>query len=67
MLMQSGPVPIRMGQSPTNQSSYTVNVFGVPMLLVTNDFWHACDEEARTWLTANMCYRRITEPQWITH
>ena len=68
MLMQSGPVPIRMGQSPTNQSSYTVNVFGVPMLLVTNDFWHGCDdEEARTWLTANMCYRRITEQQWISH
>ena len=65
MLMQSGPLPVRLGQSPTNQASYSLHVFRIPMMLVTNDFWKGCDDdEARDWITQNMCYRLITERQW---
>jgi hypothetical protein len=58
MLMQSGPLPVHLGQSPTNQYAYTVNVFRVPMILVSNDFWSGCsDREAREWIAQNTCYR----------
>jgi hypothetical protein len=66
LLMQSGPQMVQMGQSPTNQSMYCVNVFRCPMMLVSNNFWAGCDdEEARSWITANTFYRYITEPQWL--
>jgi hypothetical protein len=67
MLMQSGPVALRMGQSPTNQSSYEVNVYGAPMIVTSNDFWQGCtNRAAKDWIEANSFYRWIDTPQWET-
>ena len=66
LLMQSGPALVQLGQSPTNQSMYTVNVFKCPMMLVSNNFWEGCENaEARSWITKNTFYRYIHEPQWL--
>ena len=66
LLMQSGPQMVQLGQSPTNQSMYSVNVFRCPMMLVSNNFWAGCDDaEARSWILENTVYRYITEPQWL--
>jgi len=38
MVFQAGVDPVGLGQSACNQHAYTVWLFGIPMILCSNDF-----------------------------
>ena len=58
MLFQAGPDPVELGQSPCGAYTYSVLVYGVPMVITSNDFWKGCPAagEVKDWLTANIFY-----------
>ena len=58
MLFQAGPWPVTLGQSACGQHAYDLDVYGVPMILCSNDFkLHELDgiaEVDSSWLEANI-------------
>ena len=65
-LFQSSSRPTQLSQSQCNESAYTVQVFRVPMVVTSNNFWSGCkDATARDWIAKNSFYRWIDSPTWM--
>ena len=58
MLFQAGPWPVSLGQSACGQHAYELDVYGVPMILCSNDFklhvHEGLTEEQSSWLRGNI-------------
>ena len=62
LLFQAGSQMVQIGQSPTQQYVQIVLVYGVPMIMTTNDFWEEVhDEKAKQYLAANIIYECVDE------
>jgi hypothetical protein len=60
LLFQAGSKMVQIGQSPTQQYVQNVLVYGVPMIMTTNDFWEEVqDEKSRSCLAANIIYECV--------
>jgi ABC-type multidrug transport system ATPase subunit len=55
-LFQAGNEPITMAQSPTQQFTYSLWAYSVPMIVCSNNFWTDCTAEAEEYLNANIVY-----------
>ena len=57
-LFQAGPWPVSLGQSACGQHAYELDVYGVPMILCSNDFkldvHEGLSEEQSSWLRGNI-------------
>ena len=65
MLFQGGPAPVTLGQSPTGQFCYDVLLYGVPMILCSNQFLSGADEQQMDYLTKNLIIVSVTEQCWL--
>ena len=58
MLFQAGPWPVTLGQSACGQHAYELDVYGVPMILCSNNFKlhvsDGLDAEESEWLRGNI-------------
>jgi hypothetical protein len=64
-LLQASARPVCLSQSQCNESAYSVQVFGIPMVVTSNDFWAGCkDPTAKDWVTKNTCYVAVAGPTW---
>ena len=66
LLFQAGPSPITLGQSPTQQHIYDVYVYGIPMIICSNNFYGSeCPDHVREYLEANVHYESVLRRCWI--
>jgi hypothetical protein len=65
MLFQGGPAPVTLGQSPTGQFFYDVLLYGVPMILCSNQFLNGADDLQMDYLTKNLIIVSVTEQCWL--
>jgi hypothetical protein len=68
MLFQSGRRPPTMSQSNCNESAYDVDVFAVPMIICSNDFWAGSDGQdmvSCAWIKENSFIVEITDKTWV--
>jgi len=65
MLFQGGPAPVTLGQSPTGQFCYDVLLYGVPMILCSNQFLNGADDLQMDYLTKNLIIVSVTEQCWL--
>ena len=67
MLFQAGPWPVTLGQSACGQHAYQLDVYGVPMILCSNDFKlheaEGLDAEDSSWLKENILEAQLPEGQ----
>ena len=65
LVFQSGPKPVTLGQSPCGAHRYTRDLYGVPMILCSNDFKltlaDGLSSEDVEWLNKNLVIARLPE------
>jgi hypothetical protein len=65
-LFQASPRPVMLSQSQCNESAYSINLYQVPLILCSNDFWKGCDDwDAWDWINANCYHIKVTHKTWI--
>lgn len=65
-LFQASLRPVMLSQSQCNESAYSINLYQVPLILCSNDFWKGCDDwDAWDWINANCYHIKVTHKTWI--
>lgn len=65
MLFQSTATVLMMGCSPTGQYMYPVMLYGLPLLIGTNDFYGGCKKKEKEWLELNIMHVKVTAPLFV--
>lgn len=66
-LFQAGIDPVLLAQSKCNDYAYSVFVYGMPMVVCTNDWDIGVSPHDREWLDKNSVVIQVTEPLWEEH
>jgi hypothetical protein len=64
-VFQAGVDNVMLGQSNCNEHAYGVWLYGVPLVVSTNDWLVGATEDQEAWLTANSIRIDVTEPMWL--
>jgi hypothetical protein len=64
-LFQAGNEPITMAQSPTQQFTYSLWAYAVPMIVCSNNFWTDVTEEAVKYLNANIVFVSVQDQVYL--
>jgi len=62
LLFQAGVDPVGLGESPTMQYAYSVFVYGVPMIVCSNNFYRDVGEEEYNYMLENVIYLKVDKP-----
>lgn len=62
LLFQAGVDPVGLGESPTMQYAYNVFVYGVPMIVCSNNFYRDIGEEEYNYMLENVIYLKVDKP-----
>lgn len=60
-VFQAGNEPITMAQTTTQQFTYSLWAYAVPMIVCSNNFWAEVTEKAAEYLDANIVYVSVTD------
>ena len=64
-LFQAGVDSVMLGQSTCNEHAYGVWLYGVPLVVSTNEWLQGATEDQEAWLSANSVRIDVTEPMWL--
>lgn len=65
-LVLSSTMPVQSNPFPCNHLSLSLNLFRVPIIICSNNFWSGCtNEEIREWIEQNSCYVRVRHKLYI--
>ena len=64
-VFQAGVDTVMLGQSNCNEHAYGVWLYGVPLVVSTNDWLLGANDEQVAWLSANSVVIDVTEPMWV--
>jgi hypothetical protein len=66
-VFQAGVDVVMLGQSNCNEHAYAVWLYGIPLVVSTNDWLVGASDEQVAWLNANSVVIEVTEPMWLDH
>ena len=54
-----------LGQSNCNEHAYACWLYGIPLVVSTNDWRVGASDDQAAWLNANSVVIQVTEPMWL--
>ena len=64
-VFQAGVDSVMLGQSNCNEHAYSVWLYGVPLIVSTNDWLLGATPEQKVWILRNSVQVDVTEPMWV--
>jgi hypothetical protein len=64
-VFQAGVDSVMLGQSNCNEHAYSVWLYGVPLIVSTNDWLLGATPEQKVWILRNSVQVDVKEPMWV--
>jgi hypothetical protein len=64
-VFQAGVDVVMLGQSNCNEHAYACWLYGIPLVVSTNDWLIGASDDQAAWLNANSVVIQVTEPMWL--
>ena len=64
-VFQAGVDVVMLGQSNCNEHAYACWLYGIPLVVSTNDWLVGASVDQAAWLNANSVVIQVTEPMWL--